>query len=78
MMTIHQQIITDKIGNPIAVVIDYSDWLEIENMIEESLQLPKNSAQQRISWLGKEKGVIIPDDFNGELPDSFWLGSENV
>ena len=43
MRTIHKKIITDSSSRPVAVEIDYADWLEIER----SLNLPSESPQPK-------------------------------
>ncbi len=35
MDTIKKKIVTDEERNPVAVQIDYEDWLEIERLLEE-------------------------------------------
>jgi hypothetical protein len=34
MRTIHKKIVMDEAQNPVAVQIDYEDWLEIERLLE--------------------------------------------
>jgi hypothetical protein len=34
MRTIHKKIVMDEARNPIAVQIDYEDWLEIERLLK--------------------------------------------
>ena len=38
MKTIRKKVLTDENLHPVAVQIDYTDWLEIENMIKDSLE----------------------------------------
>jgi len=52
MHTIRKSIVTDEDMRPIAVQIDYADWLEIER----SLNLESNSA--RVVDLSSFSGVI--------------------
>lgn len=80
-MTINKQFITDAEKKPIAVVLNYLDWLSIEPIIEMA-QKPTviKPRRKRIAGLGMAKGqkIIMSDDFDSELPDSFWLGENDL
>lgn len=44
MLDVKKRIVTNEDGQPVAVQVDYSDWLEIERQLEESSSTPKSAA----------------------------------
>jgi hypothetical protein len=44
MLDVNKRIVTDEDGQPVAVQVDYADWLEIERQLEESSSAPKSAA----------------------------------
>jgi len=48
MRPIEKKLVTDEAARPVAVQIDYSDWLEIEKLLEgQSAGAPKTSDLSR-------------------------------
>ncbi len=45
MRTIHKKIVMDEKSRPVAVQIDYEDWLEIEQLLE-TLEAKKSEAER--------------------------------
>lgn len=46
MRAIRKKIVTDEDSRPVAVQIDYEDWLEIERLLEEQLKRERTKEQQ--------------------------------
>lgn len=44
MLNVKKRIVTDEDGQPVAVQVDYADWLEIERQLEESSSTLKSAA----------------------------------
>jgi hypothetical protein len=44
MLDVKKRIVTNEDGQPVAVQVDYTDWLEIERQLEESSSTPKSAA----------------------------------
>jgi len=50
---------------------------ELINVIVDSLATPAVSQSKKKRIFGMHKGLVsISDDFDDELPDSFWFGDE--
>ena len=66
MRAIHKKIVMDEAQNPVAVQIDYEDWLEIERLLEGQIKKEQAKEQQ--------------DDFD-ELLDKvgeLWQGGDGL
>jgi hypothetical protein len=60
MIVVHKQIITDKKSHqPVAVVIDYEDWLEIERLLDVKSEEPRHTDLSE--FRGKLK-MELPED----------------
>ena len=44
MLDVKKRIVTNEDGQPVAVQVDYTDWLKIERQLEESSSTPKSAA----------------------------------
>jgi len=55
MIVVHKKIVTDENQQPVAVQIDYADWLEIERLLD--IQKPE---PRRVD-LSKYAGTLRPD-----------------
>lgn len=75
-MTIEKQFIVDENNQPLWVVLSYKDWLKVAPLIEQP-PITKVHAKRR-SGLGMGKGVVIPENFNDELPNSFWSREDDL
>lgn len=53
MARLHKNIVTDESGKPLAVQIDYADWLAIEQKLVESIQ-----REVRETNLDRHSGVL--------------------
>jgi hypothetical protein len=57
MLSIRKKIVTDEDMRPVAVQIDYEDWLEIERQL--GLGVPK----PRVTNLARHRGVLtLPEE----------------
>lgn len=57
MLTIHKKILTDEAMRPLAVQIDYADWLEIERQLS---LLSRDGKQARIARMQTRARRYIP------------------
>ena len=69
MYTIHHKIVTDEKMHPIAVQIDYADWIEIQKILQNSKSsleknLSKYAGSIRLSEDPLEYQKKIRDDLN--------------
>jgi len=66
MIDVKKHIVTDENGQPVAVQIDYADWLEIERQLEESSSPPKSAAD-----MTDEEFEALAEDVSGH-----WKGGD--
>ncbi len=52
MRTISKKIVTDEANQPVAVQIDYADWLEIEKLLNQA------SEPRKVTDLAEFRGVL--------------------
>ncbi len=66
--------ILSAIGEDEAIVLTQNGRViaEVKPVEEGSTEKPK----ERVFGLGAGEGYYMADDFDAELPDSFWLGEE--
>lgn len=57
MRTIRKKIVTDEAQQPVAVQIDYSDWLEIERALSLRGEAPQAADLSRYSGI-----ISLPED----------------
>jgi len=57
MLTVHKKIVTDEAMQPVAVLIDYQDWLEIERQLH---LLALGDKQARITRMQERAKRYIP------------------
>jgi hypothetical protein len=58
MLTIHKKILTDEAMRPLAVQIDYQDWLEIERRLTKAVQL--DSLETRLARIHERVRRYVP------------------
>jgi hypothetical protein len=68
MLDIKKRIVTDEDGQPVAVQVDYADWLEIERQLEESSSTPKSAAD-----MTDEEFKTLAEDVSGH-----WKGGDGL
>ena len=56
MLTIHKKVLLDEAMNPIAVQIDYADWVEIARRLEIEPKIGESTSLQRF------EGTISPTE----------------
>lgn len=56
MLDVKKRIVTDEEGQPVAVQVDYKDWLEIERRLKQSTleNTPETGEQPSLEELSKE------------------------
>lgn len=62
MLNIHKKIVSDESQQPIAVLIDYQDWLEIEKIININNELKNKSLAdsfQEIRQICQEENYFL-------------------
>lgn len=67
MLDVEKRIVTDEDGQPVAVQVDYADWLEIERQLEES---PSEEAQET-------EGKPSLEELSKEIR-SYWKGGDGL
>ena len=70
MIVVHKQIITDKKSHePVAVVIDYEDWLEIERLLEIKPEKPRHTDLSQ--FRGKLRLTEDPLEYQRRIRDEW-------
>lgn len=66
--------VLSAIGEDEAIVLTQNGRkiAEVKPLEESALEKPK----ERVFGLGAGKGYYMADDFDAELPESFWMGEE--
>ncbi|AFZ36048.1 hypothetical protein Sta7437_2515 [Stanieria cyanosphaera PCC 7437] len=70
MKPIKKQIVTDESMNPVAVLIDYQDWQEIEKILETYQQ--QDTTPSLASYAGTINLTIAPLAYQQEIRNE-WL-----